>query len=155
MPSARATRSPASGSSELHLDFAVLADYALIDQQGKLSVLGLFQHVWVPQFPAVHPRAHLVLRVRGRRTEIGQHTIGIRFVDDLGAILLQGEGTVQFGEPPAGVVDVEAGAVLVFDLPLPKAGNYGFEIILDGGEVYQVPLAAAQIPGADPGGTLH
>jgi len=68
----------------------------------------------------VHPRTHLVLRVRGRRTEIGVHTIRIRFVDDTGTELLGGEGTVHFGEPPAGVVDVEAGAVLVFDVPLPR-----------------------------------
>ena len=53
------------GELTLHLDFAVLADYALIDQQGKLSVLGIFQHVWVGGFPAVHPRTHLVIRVRG------------------------------------------------------------------------------------------
>ena len=79
----------------------MLADYALIDQQGKLSVLGLFQHVWVPQFPAVHPRTHLVLRVRGRRTEIGSHSLRIRFVDDQRNELLDGQGTVQFGEPPA------------------------------------------------------
>ena len=44
----------------LRLDFAVLADYALVDQQGKLSVLGIFQHVWVADFPTVHPRTHLV-----------------------------------------------------------------------------------------------
>ena len=85
-------------------------------------MLGIFQHVWVAGFPAVHPRTHLVLRVRARRTEIGVHTIRIRFVDDKGTELLGGEGTVQFGEPPAGVVDVEAGAVLVFDVPLPRAG---------------------------------
>ena len=36
----------------LRLEFAVLADYALVDQQGKLSVLGIFQHVWVASFPA-------------------------------------------------------------------------------------------------------
>ena len=111
------------GRLTLHLDFAVVADYALIDQQGKLSVLGIFQHVWVTSFPAVCPRTHLVLRVRGRRTEIGVHTIRIRFVDEAGTELLGGEGTVQFGEPPAGVVDVEAGAVLVFDVPLPRPGR--------------------------------
>ena len=137
----------------------MLADYALIDQQGKLSVLGLFQHVWVPHFPALHPRAHLVLRVRGRRTEIGEHTIRIRFVDTQGTKLVEGEGTVHFGEPPAGVTDVEAGAVLVFDLPLPQAGPYAFEISLDGGEEYRVPLTASQLPGpgTDPGpqGPLH
>jgi hypothetical protein len=138
------TSSPPSGSHPLQVDFAVIADYALIDQHGKLSVLGMFQHVWVQQFPTVHPRTHLVLRVRGRRTEIGTHTLQIRFLDDAGAVLLGGEGTVQFGEPPAGVVDVEAGAVLVFDIPLAQAGHYLFEITLDGTSVTQVPLTASR-----------
>ena len=132
-----------SGCPELHLDFALVADYALIDQQGKLSVLGIFQHVWVAQFPALHPRTHLVLRVKGRRTEIGMHSMRIRFVDEEGSELLGGEGTVQFGEPPAGVVEVEAGAVLVFDVPLPRAGTYAFEIALDDGETVRVPLTAS------------
>jgi hypothetical protein len=126
-------------------------------------VLGLFQHVWVPHFPALHPRAHLVLRVRGRRTEIGEHSMRIRFVDEEGTKLVEGEGTVHFGEPPAGVTEVEAGAVLVFDLPLPRPGAYAFEISLDGGDEYRVPLTVSQIPAgqgpvAGPGGegqTLH
>jgi hypothetical protein len=132
----------------VHVDFAVLADYALIDQQGKLSVLGIFQHVWVASFPAVHPRTHLVLRVRGRRTEIGEHRIRIRFVDDQDQELMGGEGTVQFGEPPAGVTEVEAGAVLVFDVPLPRPGTYAFEIRL-GESALRVPLSAATIPSPD------
>ena len=83
-----------------------------------------------------------MLRVRGRRTEIGIHTIRIRFVDEAGTELLGGEGTVQFGEPPAGVVDVEAGAVLVFDVPLPRPGSYAFEIMLDDQVASRVPLTA-------------
>lgn len=133
----------------MHVDFAVLADYALIDQQGKLSVLGIFQHVWVASFPAVHPRTHLVLRVRGRRTEIGEHRIRIRFVDDRDQELIGGDGTVQFGEPPAGVTEVEAGAVLVFDVPLPRAGSYAFEISL-GEQTLRVPLSASLVPQSDP-----
>lgn len=86
-----------------------------------------------------------MLRVRGRRTEIGVHTIRIRFVDDTNTELLGGEGTVQFGEPPAGVVDVEAGAVLVFDIPLPRPGQYAFEITLDGEHATRVPLTAAVV----------
>jgi hypothetical protein len=70
------------------------------------------------------------------------HTMRIRFVDESGAELLGGDGTVQFGEPPAGVVEVEAGAVLVFDVPLPAAGTYAFEIALDGGDIIRVPLTA-------------
>jgi len=140
--------------SGVNVDFAVLADYALIDQQGKLSVLGIFQHVWVASFPAVHPRTHLVLRVRGRRTEIGEHRIRIRFVDDQGNELMGGEGTVQFGEPPAGVTEVEAGAVLVFDVPLPRPGPYAFEIIV-ADSVVKVPLSAALIPPPAPNGQVH
>jgi Family of unknown function (DUF6941) len=137
----------------VQVDFAVLADYALIDQHGKLSVLGIFQHVWVGSFPAVHPRTHLVLRVRGRRTEIGQHPIRIRFVDDTGTELMGGDGTVQFGEPPAGVTEIEAGAVLVFDVPLPRPGAYAFEIAMDGGDAVRVPLSASQLP--QEGGGQH
>ena len=74
--------------------------------------------------------------------EIGMHAIRIRFVDEGGTELLGGEGTVQFGEPPAGVVDVEAGAVLVFDVPLPRPGVYAFEISLDGDVSARVPLTA-------------
>ena len=61
---------PVLGEIALHLDFAVVADYAIVDQAGKLSVLGIFQHIWVQQFPAMHPRLHLVLRLKGKRTEI-------------------------------------------------------------------------------------
>lgn len=129
----------------MQVDFAVLADYALIDQHGKLSVLGIFQHVWVAGFPAVHPRTHLVLRVRGRRSEVGDHPIRIRFVDDQGAELIGGEGTVHFGPPPPGVTDIEAGAVLVFDVPLPRPGTYAFEILVDGGSPVRVPLSASAL----------
>jgi len=71
-------------------------------------------------------------------------------VDSNGAELLDGQGTVQFGEPPAGVTDVEAGAVLVFDVPLPHPGGYAFEISLDGGEVSRVPLSAALLQAQEP-----
>lgn len=68
----------------MHVDFAVVADYALVDQSGKLSVLGIFQHIWVQQFPAMHPRLHLVLRLKGKRTEVGEHAVQIRLVDEQG-----------------------------------------------------------------------
>lgn len=90
----------------------------------------------------MHPRTHLVLRVRGRRTEIGAHPIRIRFLDSEGDEILGGEGMVHFGEPPAGITEVEAGAVLVFDVPLPAPGEYRFEIRLDGEPAVVVPLVA-------------
>src|SRR2546425_136806 len=116
----------------MHLDFAVVADYALVDQSGKMSVLGIFQHIWVPQFPAMHPRLHLVLRLKGKRTEVGEHQVQIRLMDEEDAELLGGSGTVNFAEPPAGVTEIEAAAVLGFDGPLPPPRQYRVEITRDG-----------------------
>jgi hypothetical protein len=133
------------------LDFAVVADYALVDQSGKISVLGIFQHIWVQQFPAMHPRLHLVLRLKGKRTEIGEHAVRIRLGDEAGLEILGGNGTVTFAEPPAGVTDIEAGAILVFDVPFPHAGLYRFEIAVDGAIKAEVPITVSQLQPPPPG----
>jgi hypothetical protein len=130
----------------MHLDFSVVADYALVDQSGKISVLGIFQHIWVQQFPAMHPRLHLVLRLKGRRTEIGEHAVHIRLVDEQGVEILGGSGSVTFAEPPAGVTEIEAAAILVFDVPFPHPGVYKFAITLDGKGAAEVPITVSQMP---------
>src|SRR6266700_6081654 len=130
----------------MHLDFAVVADYALVDQSGKMAVLGIFQHIWVPQFPAMHPRLHLVLRLKGRRTEVGEHQVQIKLLDDADGELLGGSGTVNFAEPPAGVTEIEAAAVLVVDVPFRHAGQYRFEITVDGERKASVPITVSQLP---------
>jgi hypothetical protein len=135
----------------VHVDFAVVADYALVDQSGKLSVLGIFQHIWVQQFPAMHPRLHLVLRLKGKRTEVGEHAVQIRLLDEQGSESLGGSGNVTFAEPPAGITEIEAGAILVFDVPFPHAGAYRFEITIDGEEKAAVPVTVSQLPPPAPG----
>ena len=137
----------------MRLDFAVVSDYALIDQAGKISVLGIFQHIWVQQFPAMHPRLHLVLRLKGKRTEIGEHAVQIRLADEQGTEVLGGNGSVTFAEPPAGVTEIEAAAILVFDVPFPHAGVYRFEITIDGEQAAKVPITVSQMP--QPAGGEH
>src|SRR3989475_1206482 len=129
----------------MYLDFAVVADYALVDQAGKLSVLGVFQHIWVQQFPAMHPRLHLVLRLKGKRTEIGEHSVQIRLVDEQGTEILGGNGSVTFAEPPAGVTEIEAGAILVFDLAFPRGGTDRFQINIERGQKAAVPGTGGQL----------
>ena len=136
------------------LDFAVVADYALVDQAGKISVLGIFQHIWVQQFPAMHPRLHLVLRLKGKRTEVGEHGVQIRLADENGVEILGGNGTVTFAEPPAGVTDIEAGAILVFDVPFPHPGPYRFEITVDNDVLATVPISVTQLQNP-PAGPVH
>jgi hypothetical protein len=130
----------------VNVHLALVCDYALIDQAGKLSVLGIFERIWVERFPAVHPRLHLVLRLKGRRTEIGDHPIMITLQDGEGREVLRGDGQVQIGEPPAGITEVEAGAVLAFDVPLERPGTYTFDIYVDGELAVQVPVMVTQMP---------
>lgn len=140
----------------MRIDFAVVCDYALVDQYGKLSVLGIFQHIWVAKFPVVHPRLHLVLRLKGTRTEVGGHRVAIRLLDDAGHEILKGEGTVQFSEPPAGVLEIEAGCVLVFDVPFQRPARYRFHIVVDDDVETEVPITVAQrvsSPGPGAGGS--
>lgn len=132
----------------MKIDFALVCDYAIVDQYGKLSVLGIFQHIWVSRFPAMHPRLHFVMRLKGRRTEIGQHGVKIRLAGEADQELMTGEGTVTFSEPPAGVVDIEAATILVFDVPFPQAGRYEFQVKVDDGLETVVPLTVSLRPGA-------
>lgn len=106
-------------------------------------MLGIWRHVVVGQFPSVHGRAHLVLQVRGRRTELGTYALAVRLHDPSGTMLIEQSGTMQVNEPPAGVVDLESPAILVFDIPLPTAGEYAFEVHLDGVQVARVPFKAS------------
>ncbi len=130
----------------MNVDLAVTCDYAIIDRFGKLSVLGIFSHIWVARLPAVHPRLHLVLHLKGRRTEIGEHRVRIRLLSEEGTEVINGDGTVTFAEPPAGVLDISAGCVLVFDVPFQQAGKYRFEISVDGEVKTEIPVTVAVGP---------
>ena len=105
-------------------------------------MLGVWRHIVVGHFPAMHQRAHLVLHMRGRRTELGTHTLTVILHDPNGGVLMEQSGTMQVNEPPAGVVDLESPAILVFDLPLPMAGDYAFTVRLDDADVARVPFKA-------------
>lgn len=141
----------------MNIDFAVVCDYALVDQFGKLSVIGVFHHIWVQKFPTIHPRLHLVIRLKGTRTEIGQHDVQIRLLNEKNEEIINGEGQVHFPEPPAGVLEVEAGAVLAFDVPFNSPGQYRFEIQVDAETHKVVPIAVSQgqTPPPQPSTELH
>ena len=57
----------------MHISFAVFADGANLSQEGKLNVLGVFDALAVGGFPAVHPRTHFVVRLKGNVEDAGAH----------------------------------------------------------------------------------
>lgn len=135
----------------MEIDLALLADAATIDASGKLSILGIFDHLSAGSFPARHPRMVLILRFSAGVRESGKHGVVIRLKDAEGHELARIDGEMQLGPGPA----TSAGAMSVPHIlnldgvVLPKAGRYAFDVGVDGEHHVTVPLMVTGPVGAD------
>ncbi len=117
-------------------------------------MIGIWRQVMVAQYPGVHPRAHLVMLLRGNRSDVGTREIGIALRDPHGHLQMNHRVMMQISEPPPGVVELEAPGLAVLDLPLPFPGAYSIVISIDGIESERVNFTAVQPP-PQPQGNLH
>lgn len=128
----------------MKIDFALVADHALTEQSGKLSVIGIFDVLGAPQFPMLHPRLFLCIRIQCQPIEAGKpHTATIRLQDEDGTPVvpeLENRFVVpksQYKGAPLTYVQMVLGFVgLVFQKP----GTYSFEIAIDNNHVHSVAL---------------
>jgi hypothetical protein len=74
-------------------------------------------------------------------------------MDPAGNLVFEQSGMMQINEPPAGIVDLESPAILVFDLPLPVAGEYAFVITVDQIQAARTTFLATAVGG--PTGQMH
>src|SRR4029079_12792392 len=81
----------------MHVSFALFADAANLSQEGKLNILGVFDAVQVASMPTVHPRATLVLRLKGSGSDIGRHTVSLRWLNPTGNELWSSLGELDVG----------------------------------------------------------
>ncbi len=116
----------------MRLSFALFADAANLSQEGKLNILGVFDAVQVATLPAVHPRAHLVVRLKGGREDIGSHSVTLQWRNPGGAELWSSDGQLEIGTPPMGVSEMDLPLIAAVDLPLDAPGAYTMRISLDG-----------------------
>ena len=65
----------------MNVTFALFADGANLSQEGKLNILGVFDAVQVATLPAVHPRAHLVVHLKGSPVDAGAHSVTLRWLN--------------------------------------------------------------------------
>jgi hypothetical protein len=132
----------------MQVAFAVFADAANLSQEGKLNVLGVFDALQVGALPAVHPRAHLVVHLKGSQADVGKHTLTLRWINPRGNELWHSDGDLDVGPPPAGIAEMDLPIIAQVDLPLDEAGPYTMAILLDQRHVAQLTVhvrAAAPI----------
>ena len=124
----------------MQVSFALFADAANLSQEGKLNVLGVFDALQVGAIPAVHPRAHLVVHLKGTSTDVGAHTVTLRWLNPEGSELWSSTGDLNVGPPPSGVTEMDLPLIAQIDLPIDAAGGYTMSIALDGALTAEVPV---------------
>jgi hypothetical protein len=135
----------------MHVSFALFADAANLSQEGKLNILGVFDALQVASLPAVHPRAHLVVHLKGTSMDVGGHTVSFRWLNPHGQELWSSSGDLNVGTPPTGVAEMDLPLIAQLDLPMDAAGGYTMAIGIDGNHTLDVPVqvrtAAQTVPG--------
>jgi hypothetical protein len=116
----------------MHLSFALFADAANLSQEGKLNILGVFDAVQVAALPTIHPRAHLVVRLKAAREDVGAHTISLHWLNPSGEELWTSSGELNIGAPPTGLGEMDMPIIAAIDLPLDRPGTYVMRVQLDG-----------------------
>lgn len=118
---------------------AALCDHAMVGQDGKVSLLGIFRNISVSGLPAQHPRMFLVA-ILG--LEVGPHTVVVR--------LLRPDGQQAMPNPPeisvhaAGGQDVNV-IVELNNVSFTTFGMHHFQLSVDGAAIGDLPVSIMQM----------
>ena len=131
--------------SEAALRLAALCDHALVGQDGKVSLLGIFRNISVRGLPAQHPRMFLVAILN---LEVGAHTVVVRLRSPDGAPAMPSAPEISVHAVAGQDVNV---IVELNNLNFHAYGNYRFDLEVDGSTVGSLPVSVVQMQSASPG----
>lgn len=124
----------------MNVQLALLADYASVSRDGKLSVAGIFDRIVMHEVPWQHPTMFIALRIHFHPGEEGAHGIKIRFVDADGQEIIALDADVTVKE----LDSIEGGntqlVLSMNNVPITKAGRHAFDVFLDGRYEHSIPL---------------
>jgi len=118
---------------------AALCDHALVGQDGKVSLLGIFRNISVSGLPAQHPRMFLVA-ILG--LDVGPHSVVVR--------LTRPDGQQAMPNPPEISVHATAGQdvnviVELNNMSFTSFGTHKFQISVDGDAIGDLPVSIMQM----------
>ena len=118
---------------------AALCDHALVGQDGKVSLVGIFRNISVSGLPAQHPRMFLVA-ILG--LEVGPHSVVVK--------LLRPDGQQAMPNPPEISVHAAAGQdvnviVELNNMSFTTYGMHKFQLSVDGDAIGDLPVAIVQM----------
>lgn len=113
----------------MRVKYAMLADYAMLSRDNKISVIGIFDEINAPVLPFTMPQMYVVVALEGEVSEIDQEfTLELLLWDPDGNSLFSLERHFTFAakEPGQRPAHNEIGAI--GGLPFATAGPYSFII---------------------------
>ena len=120
-----------------------LCDQVILGNDGRPSLIGLFNDLQVATIPFTLPRLAFAARILFTREEAGKpHAVEVVMTDPSGKEIGRPGGEVSLPQMPAGLDSVAVDLPLQFDLfQIGAAGRYTFLLQVDGSPTAGVQLS--------------
>jgi len=130
----------------MNVKFALIADYASISREGKLSVSGIFDTINPPVLPFPLPIFYVVVSFEAGAAEYNtKKNVEIVLSDEDGNSLMKLPNELKIGRPQRGGDMVTANQIAaIAGFPFKKEGTYQFAILVNGETKTTVPLTINQ-----------
>jgi hypothetical protein len=132
------------GADVLTMRIGVLCDHALVGQDGKLSIIGIFDHIGVVQLPAQHPRFFVVAVLQGDATS---STVELELMAPDGRVLMRESIAVDPEMIAQGNGNLIAEVTM---LPLDQVGRYDFRMLAGGRRLGVIQLYVSLVENSQP-----
>jgi len=131
----------------VELNFALMADYASISQEQKLSINGIFQSINALQFPFTQPSLYLVVQIKASSAEYGQpFKFQVKLLDEASLSITEVSTRATIPRPARSGKSVFVNHIVQFtSLIFPKPGPYQFVILGDSDQKGDLELEVNQV----------
>lgn len=129
----------------MNIEVFVICD-AASESGGKLYIMGVFDKITANQLPAKHPACTILVKLRFKQPEEGEHKISVELSDDKGEFLIP-----KF-EKPFQVKTGEEGyasnnfIINIQNMIIKRYGENTVKLIIDGKFVTSTPLFVERGP---------
>jgi hypothetical protein len=132
----------------MHVQYVALCEQVILANDGRPSLIGVFNDLQVQAIPFTLPRLAFAARILFTSDELGRtHRVEVAITDPHGTEIGRPGGEVSLPAPPPEVESVAVDLPLHFDLfEVPAAGRYTFVLHVDGTAAAGTQLAVRQAP---------
>jgi hypothetical protein len=131
----------------VHVQYVALCDQVILGNDGRPSLIGVFNDLQVATIPFTLPRIAFAARILFTREEAGQpHAVDVLMTDPAGKEIGRPGGEVSLPQIPPGLDSVAVDLPLQFDLfNVNAAGRYTFLLHIDGAATAAAQLSVRQV----------